>query len=85
MFSFKQKNKKLDVLISKAHKREKFPDSYKTPVINLPNIQLTLEESKKLNLGLEYSFVKKNKNSKKFVAANFESITDRITDNLQSY
>ena len=35
---------------------------------------MTLEESKQLNLGLEYSFVDKNKNIKKFLAANFESI-----------
>ena len=37
-----------------------------------------------VNLSLEYSFVDKNKNIKKFLAANFESIADRITDNLQS-
>ena len=62
LFSFKTKNKKLEVLISKAHKRGKVSDSYKTPIINLSNIKLTLEESKQLNLGLEYSFVDKNKN-----------------------
>ena len=84
MFSFETKNKKLQVLISKAHKREKISDSYKTPIINLSNTDLTLEESKQLNLGREYSFVDKNKNIKKFLAANFESIADRITDNLQS-
>ena len=82
LFSFKTKNKKLEVLISKAHKREKVSGSYKTPFINLSHIELTLEESKQLNLGLEYSFVDKNKNIKKFLAANFESIADRITDNL---
>ena len=58
--------------------------SYKTPILNLSNINLTLEDSKQLNLGLEYSFVDKNKNIKKFLAANFQSIADRITDNLQS-
>ena len=84
MFSSKTKNKKLEVLISKAHKREKVSDSYKTPIINLPNIKLTLKESKQLNLGLEFSFVDKNKDIKNFLAANFESIADRITDNLQS-
>ena len=42
LFSFKTKNKKLEVLISKAHKREKVSDSYKTPIINLSNIELTL-------------------------------------------
>ena len=45
---------------------------------------MTLKESKQLNLGLEYNFVDKNKNIKKFLAANFESIADRITNNLQS-
>ena len=53
LFSFKTKNKNLEVLTSKAHKREKVSDSYKTPIINLSNIELTLEESKLLNLGLE--------------------------------
>ena len=84
LFSFKTKNKKLEVLISKAHKRGKVSDSYKTPIINLSNIKLTLEESKQLNLGLEYSFVDKNKIIKKFVTANFKSIAGRITINLQS-
>ena len=75
-------NKKLGVLISKAHMREKISDSYKTLIINLSNIELTLKESKQLNLGLEYSFVDKNTNIKKFLAANFESMADRIIDNL---
>ena len=35
-----------------------------------------------LILCLEYSFADKNKNIKKFLGANFESIADRITDNL---
>ena len=61
MFLFETKNKKLQVSISKAHKREKNSDSYKTPIINLSNTELTLEESKQLNLGLEYSFVDKKK------------------------
>ena len=58
--------KKLEVLISKARKRENISDSYKTPIINLSNIELTSEESKQLNLGLEYSFVGINENIKKF-------------------
>ena len=84
LFSFKTKNVKLELLMSKARKREKVSDSYKTPIINLSNIELILEESKQLNLCLEYSFVNKNKNIKKFLAANFEAMPDRITDNLQS-
>ena len=84
LLSFKTKYKKLEVLISKVHKREKVSDSYKTPIINLSNIELALEESKQLNLGLEYSVVNKNRNIKNFLAANFGSVVDRITDNLQS-
>ena len=53
LFSFKTKNKNLEVLTSKAHKRENVSDSYKTAIINLSNIELTLEKSKQLNLGLE--------------------------------
>ena len=74
----------MEVLISKAHKRENVSDSYKTPIINLSSIEFTLEESKQLNLCLEYSFVDKNKNVKKFLATNFKSIADRIPDNIQS-
>ena len=44
LFSFKTKNKEVEVLILKAHKRENVSDSYKTPIINLSNIELTLEE-----------------------------------------
>ena len=73
----------MEVLISKAHKRENVSDSYKTPIINLSSIEFTLEESKQLNLCLEYSFVDKNKNVKKFLATNFKSIADRIPDNIQ--
>ena len=40
-FSFKTKIKKLKVLISKAHKKGKVSDCYKTPIINLYNIELT--------------------------------------------
>ena len=53
-------------------------------VINVSNIVLTLEQSKQLNLGLVCSFGGKNQTIKKFLAANFKSIVDRITDSLQS-
>ena len=67
-----------------TNKEKKISDSYKTPIIDLSNTELTLEESRQLNLVLEYSFVDKTKNIEKFLAANFKSIADRITDNLQS-
>ena len=49
------------VLQTKVHKTEKTSDSYKAPTINLSNIELILEESAQLNLGLEYNFVDKKK------------------------
>ena len=55
VFSFKAKNKKLEVLISKARKREKISGNYTAPIINLSNNKLTLEELNQLNLGLEYN------------------------------
>ena len=54
VFSFKAKNKKLEVLISKARKREKISGNYTAPIINLSNNKLTLEELNQLNLVLEY-------------------------------
>lgn len=81
----KIKYKKLEVLISEARKNERISDNYATPFINLLKIKLTWEEFKQLNLGLEYIFVSKTKNIKKLLAVNFESIAERIRDNLQSY
>ena len=54
LFSFEPKNKKLEVLISKAHKRGEVSDSYKTPIINLSSIKLTLEESPDLHCQNNY-------------------------------
>ena len=48
----------------KSSQERKNYDSYETPIINLSNTELTLEESKELNLGLECSFVDKNRNTK---------------------
>ena len=75
-FHSKQKIRSLRWYSYQKLAREKF--------INYLFIELTLEESKQLNLCLEYSFVEKNENIKNFLAANFESIAYRITDNLQS-
>ena len=77
----KQKNRKLTTLIAKQD------DSYKsstcsTPLTNLSSIKLTSNEIKQFKFGLHYSFVNKNKNIKKHLAANFESLADKITENL---
>ena len=43
-------------------------------------LELTLEESKQLNLDLEHSFVNKNENIKEFLAATFESLPSYVKD-----
>ena len=63
MNSFKTKNHKLARLI-----HVKTPMSnYRVPIINLSDYDLSEVERKQLQLGLEYSFVNKNKNLKKIL------------------
>ena len=47
-------------------------------------IELTSDEADQFKLGLEYNFVDKNKYIKKNLAANFESLADKVTENLES-
>ena len=47
-------------------------------------IELTSDEADQFKLGLEYNFVDKNKYIKKNLAANFESLADKVTENLKS-
>ena len=82
--SFKTKNRKLATMRAKHH------DSYKsstdsTPLINLSSIELTYDEINHFKFGLHYSFVDKNKNIQKHLAANFKSLADKITENLDSH
>ena len=58
--------------------------SYSTTLVNLSSIELTLVEIKQLKFALQQSFVYKIKNMKKYLAASFESLADKITDNLAS-
>ena len=47
-------------------------------------IELTSDEENQFKLGLEYSFIDKNKHIKKNLAANFESLADKDTENLEN-
>ena len=82
--SFKTKNRKLATLIAKQDDSYK-SSTYSTPLINLSSIELTSDEINQFKFGLHYSFVDKNKNIKKHLAANFESVADKITENLDSH
>ena len=48
--------------------------NYKVPIINLPDHKLSETERKQLELRLGYSFVSKNRDLKKNLAANLEMI-----------
>ena len=66
--SFKTKNRKLVKMIAKQDDCYK-SSTYSTPLINLSSIELTSDEINQFKLGLYYSFVDKNKNIKKHLAA----------------
>ena len=65
-------------------KNKSAESNYSTPLINLPYIELTSDEANQFKLGLEYSFIDKNKYIKKNLGANFESLADKVTENLGS-
>ena len=81
--SFVTKNKKLrnlkDLSTTKGPNQ---PTSF-VPVVNLTDIALTQKERDQLSLGLDYSFVDKNKHIKKTLAANFECVADKITPEIE--
>ena len=83
LVSFKTKNRKLATLIAKQGDSYK-SSTYSTPLINISSIELTSDETNQFKFGLHYSFVDKNKNIKKYLAANFEPLVDKITENLDS-
>ena len=55
---------------------------YEVPTINLSAHQLTETEKSQLKLGFEYSFIDKNKNQRKFLVANLESVFQRVDDEI---
>ena len=81
--SFKTKNKKLKLLLKKAER--KTTTKYSVPIINLSTYQLTDIEYQHLKLGLDYSYIDKNKNTRKFLAANFETLAQRTSDSVEPH
>ena len=75
MSSFKTKNK-LERLIQAKSKWWNF----KVWVVNLSCEKLSVKERKQIEMGLEVSFVDKNKHLKKQLAANFETHLHRASD-----
>ena len=71
MLSLKTKNKRLRRLIEL---KQPPPQHNQTPIVNLTKYVLSTVERSQLELGLEYSFINKSKNQRKFLAANLESI-----------
>ena len=67
----KTKNKKLFNL-TKIRTKEKV--DYKVPIVNLWNYQLNEKEYDQLKMGLNHCFINKDKNKKRHIAANMESI-----------
>ena len=54
----------------------------KVHIINLSAHQLTLTKKSQLGPGLGYSFLDKNKNRRKFQAANLESVCQRVDNEI---
>ena len=79
--SLNLKNKKLHGLASKNKIVE---SNYSTPLINMSYIELTSNEINQFKLGLEHIFIDKNKNINENLAANFEPLVDKVTDNLRN-
>ena len=56
---------------------------YSGPVINLSTYHLKDFEYQQLKLGLDYSYIDKNKNVRKLLAANFETLAHRTSDSVE--
>ena len=54
------------------------------PLVNFSYIELTSDDTNQSKLGLEYSFIDKNKHIKKNLAVNFESLADKVTKSLEN-
>ena len=58
------------------------PQHNQVPTVNLTKYVLSTVERSQLELGLEYSFINKSKNQRKFLAANLESICQRVEKDI---
>ena len=78
--SFKTKNEKLGNLI--RSKKQVAIKHYSVPIINICRYVLSDKEELQLKLGLKHSFLDKNMNIKKLLAANMDRITERVENYL---
>ena len=77
------RNKKLDILITCS---PSITLDYNIPIINLSTINFNQKELNQLKMGLDYSFVDKNKHVKMNIAASMENVAeavDKDPDNKQ--
>ena len=81
MDSFTTKNKKLDRLIT--YSPSITPD-YNISIINLSTINLNQKELNQLKVGLDYSFVDKNKHVKKNIATSMENVAEAVDKDLDN-
>ena len=79
MLSLKTENKKLRCLIEL---KQPPPQHNQVPIVNLTKYVLSTVERWQLELGLECSFINKIKNQRKFLAANVESIFQRVDKDI---
>ena len=76
MLSLKAKTKKLKHLIEL---KQPPPQHNQILMVNLTKyVFLSTVERSQLELGFEYSFINKSENQRKFLAANLESICQRV-------
>ena len=71
-----QYNEQISSFKTKKSQRSNF----KVPIINLSSKKLSVKERKQLEMGLEFSFVDKNKHLEKQLAANFKTLSHRASD-----
>ena len=81
--SFKTKNNKLKSLLKKAE--PKATTKCSVPIINLSTYHLKDIEFQQLKLGLDYIYINKNKNMRKFLAANFETLAQKTSDSVEAH
>ena len=79
--SFKTKNQKIVNFIKRKIKPCNI-NYYSVPIINLSDYNLSSQETQQLKLSLDYCFVDKNKDVRRFLAANMESLADSVKGNI---
>ena len=75
MVSLKAKNEKLRRLIEI---KQPSPQHNQVLIVNLTKYILSIVERSQLELGLEYGCINKSKDQQKFLAANLESIFQKV-------